>query len=184
MAAVTIPDHLRVAVQLAKRDPTALTEIGNNQAVFWYSFQAALISLPFLLVSIFFDADHQVGMLEVLAEATIYIVGWLLFPVVMLEIAPAIDRAQHYYRYIAISNWCNVIEDGVLASIMILRTIGVLPAGIGGVLFFGAVIWKFSYQFYVARHALQIEQGMAAMIIGVRLLLALSLFFVKSLIGG
>ena len=184
MAAVSIRDHLNVAFRLAMRDASAVKEVHNTQAAFWFSFQAAVISLPFLLVTVFFGADRDIGLLELIAEATIYAVSWLLFPVVMLEIAPAIDRAQYFYRYIAASNWSSVVEDAALAAILMLRTVGVIPAGLGGVLFFGAVIWVFSYQFFVARHALQIDQGTAALIIGVRLLLVLGLFFAKSLLGG
>ena len=84
MAAVTILDHLRVALRLARRDATALNDIENTQSAFWFSFQAALVTLPFLLVTVFFGAEDPIGVLDVLAEVSLFAVGWLLFPVVML----------------------------------------------------------------------------------------------------
>ncbi len=184
MAAATIQDHLSVAFRLAKREPDAIKEIANTQAAFWYSFQAALISLPLMLVTIFFGAESSPGMLGLLAEVALFVVGWLLFPVVMLEVVPLIDRTQEYCRYIAASNWCSVLEDGALTAIVVLQAINVIPDAIGGIVFFACVVWVFSYQFFVARHGLKVEAGTAAMIIGLRLLLSLVLFAVQSIIGG
>jgi len=102
----------------------------------------------------------------------------------MLEIVPVIDRTQHYCRYIAASNWCSVLEDAVLTIVVLLRFLDIIPGTLGGVVFFACVVWVFSYQFFVARHGLKIDAGTAAMIIGVRLLLSLALFFAKSVVGG
>jgi len=120
----------------------------------------------------------------VLAEVAVFVTAWLLFPVVMLEIAPMIDRAQHYCRYIAASNWCSVLEDAVLTTVVLLRFLNVIPEAIGGLVFFICIVWVFSFQFFVARNALKIDAGTAAMLVGVRLLLSLGLFLIKGIIGG
>jgi hypothetical protein len=184
VAAATIQDHLSVAFRLAKREPDAIKEIANTQAAFWYSFQAALISLPLMLVTIFLGPEPTPGLLGVLAEVSLFVVGWLLFPVVMLEVVPHIDRTQEYCRYIAASNWCSVLEDAALTAIVVLQAVNIIPETIGGFAFFICVVWVFSYQFFVARHGLKVEVGIAAMIIGLRLLLSLVLFAVQGIIGG
>lgn len=184
MTAATIQDHLQVAFRLAKRDQAALDDVANSEAAFWYSFLGMLLSLPFMLISITANSDVTLGPLGVLAETSVFIVGWLLFPVAMLEIVRVIDRSQHYFRYVAASNWCSVLEDGVLTLIVVLRFLEVLPELFGGLLFFGCIVWVLSFQFFVARNALQIDAGTAAVIIGVRLLLSLSLFAVAGIIGG
>lgn len=184
MTAATFQDHLSVAFRLAKRDPDAVDDIANTQGAFWYSFQAALISLPLMLVSVLIETGASPGVFGMLAEVAVFVVAWLLFPVVMLEIAPMIDRTQYYCRYIAASNWCSVLEDAVLTAIVLLRFLNIIPEAIGGLVFFVCVVWVFSFQFFVARNALKIDAGTAAMLIGVRLLLSLGLFFVKSVIGG
>ncbi|MCA8929044.1 MAG: hypothetical protein KDC18_13325 [Alphaproteobacteria bacterium] len=184
MAATTLQEHLWVAFRLARREGQAVDEIANTQAAFWYSFQAALITLPMMVITVLLDYGGFPGALEMLAEVALFVVGWLLFPVAMLEIAPAIDRMQFYCRYIAASNWCSVFEDGLLTLVVVLRALDVIPGAIGGLLFFAGVVWVFSYQFFVARNALRIDAGVAAMIIGARLLLAIVLFIARGIIGG
>ena len=183
MAASSIPDYIRVAFRLAKRDPSAFAEVDNTAEAFWFSFRAALVTLPFLLVTVALSAEDGIGLLDVLAEVTLYAVGWLLFPVVMLEVTQAINRGQLYFRYIAASNWCSVVEDGALALVLILQTMDIIPGSLGGALFFGIVVWVFMFQFFVARHGLRLDVGAAALIVGLRLLLALGLFFAKAIIG-
>ena len=60
----------------------------------------------------------------------------------------------------------------------------IIPGSLGGALFFGIVVWVFMFQFFVARHGLRLDVGAAALIVGLRLLLALGLFFAKAIIGG
>ena len=183
MAAVSIQDHIGIAFRLAKRDTSAFAEIGNTPAAFWFSFRAALVTLPFLLSTIVLSAEGGIGPLDLLAEIAQYAVGWLLFPVVMLEVCAVINRQKEYCRYIATSNWCGVIEDGLLAAILVLRAIDIIPGSLGGILFFGVVVWVFSFQFFVARHGLRLDPAGAALIVGLRLILALALFFAKAILG-
>jgi hypothetical protein len=184
VAAVTILDYIGVAFRLAKRDVSAFVEVENSPAAFWFSFRAALVTLPFLVATIMLSAEGAVGPLDLLAEIAQYAVGWLLFPVVMLEVCVAIDRQKLYCRYIATSNWCGVIEDSLLALILVLRAVDIIPGSLGGILFVGVVVWVFSFQFYVARHGLRLDPAGAALIVGLRLILALALFFAKAILGG
>jgi|GEM_PF-6869794 len=184
MTAATVLEHVQVAFRLAKRDPAAIDDIANTQAAFWYSFQGAVITLPMMLITIVLEGGGVPGLLGLLGEVGLFAVGWLLYPVVMLEIVPLIDRAQHYCRYMAASNWCNVLEDGVLTLIVVLRALNIIPESLGGLAFFACVIWVFSYQFFVIRNGLKVDAGIAAMLIGVRLLLAVGLFMIHSAFGG
>jgi hypothetical protein len=184
MAAVSIQDHLKVVLRLAKRDPSAFAEIASTPAAFWFSFRAALFSLPFMLVTLSVDTDAARGVADGLAEVALFAVGWLLFPAVMLEVVPVIKRTEHYCRYIAASNWCRVLEDGVLTLIVLMRALNILPESASGLMFFAAVIWVFSFQFFVVRHGLRIDTATAALIIGLRLMLSVGLFIASSVLGG
>lgn len=184
MAAVSILDHLKVAFRLAKRDASALDELENSPAALWFSFQAALIALPFFFITILTNSETPMSVMQTLAEVAMYAVGWLMFPVAMYEVAGAIDRRAEYCRYIVAVNWCSVIEDGSLALILVLKTVGILPEALGGIAFFAVVIWVFTFQFFVARNALRLDHGGAALVIGLRLMLGLALLFVSNIIGG
>jgi hypothetical protein len=57
------------------------------------------------------DAWHEIG-----RELIVFILGWLIFVEATHRIAPALGRAERWGRFIALWNWCNVIE-GMLVVI-------------------------------------------------------------------
>jgi hypothetical protein len=65
------------------------------------------------------DAMHLVA-----REVIVFIVGWLVFVEVTHRLAPRINRAERWGRFIAVWNWCNVIEG-------VLVVIGGVPGTLG-----------------------------------------------------
>ena len=65
------------------------------------------------------DAMHLVA-----REVIVFIVGWLVFVEVAHRLAPRINRAERWGRFIAVWNWCNVIEG-------VLVVIGGVPGTLG-----------------------------------------------------
>jgi len=183
MAAQTIPDHIRAAFRLAGRDAQAVEEFANVPAAVWFSFAAAIIALPLFFTTLLLS-EAGANLAQAIGELGPYAVGWLLFPVVMAQVVVTIDRERYYCRYIAAVNWCALVEYLVLTALVVIQSIGVVPEGIGNLLFFAVVIWVLFYQHFVARHALQIDGSVAALIVGLRLVLDLVVVAVSGIIGG
>ena len=57
------------------------------------------------------DAVHLIA-----REVIVFVLGWLVFVEVTYRLAPVIGKAERWGRFIAVWNWCNVIE-GVLVFV-------------------------------------------------------------------
>jgi hypothetical protein len=51
------------------------------------------------------DAAHLAA-----REVIVFVLGWLVFVEVTHRLAPVIGRAERWGRFIAVWNWCNVVE--------------------------------------------------------------------------
>ena len=65
------------------------------------------------------DAAHAAG-----REVIVFVVGWLVFVEVTHRLAPLIGRAERWGRFIAVWNWCNVVEG-------VLVIVGGIPGTLG-----------------------------------------------------
>jgi hypothetical protein len=184
VTAQTIPDHLRIAMRLAARDPSGVQEYANTPAAVWFSFIAALITLPLFIATVVMGDKAVGGILGFVAELGPYAIGWLLFPVVMAQVARLIKRESRYCQYIVAVNWCGVVEYTVLTTLVLLTGSGVLPESISRVLFVGAVTWVLIYQFFVARVVLHVEKSVAGLIVALRLVLDLVIVAFAGTVGG
>jgi hypothetical protein len=65
------------------------------------------------------DAAHSLA-----RELIVFVLGWLLFVEATYRLAPLFDRAERWGRFIAVWNWCNVVEG-------LLLVLGGLPGLLG-----------------------------------------------------
>jgi hypothetical protein len=184
MAAQTVNDHLRAAWQLALRRGSAIDEFVNSPEAVWYSFIAAIIALPLFFTTLVLGGESERGVAGYLAELGPYAVGWLLFPVVMAKVAETIDRERFYCRYITAVNWCALVEFMVMTATVVVQALGILPSEFGNILFFVVVVWVLTYQYFVAKNALEVESAVAALVVGLRLVLDLVIVAFSGAFGG
>jgi hypothetical protein len=150
----------------------------------WRSFRAALICLPgFLAVRLFAWASFGMpagGFLRgVVAELIGYVIAWTAFALISLSIAVGWGRVNAWPRFIAAWNWTNVVQYLVLVVLAVPAMLGA-PSGVAQVLSvigLGYAVWL---EWFVARHALGVDGGRAAALVGVDLALGL---FLGGLIG-
>ena len=184
MTAQTIPEHLRAAAGLAARRTQAMQAFANTPEAAWFSFTAAFVSLPLFIAAMVAGSPDGVQSLRVIADLGPYAVGWLLFPVVMLRVAPAMQCGQYYCRYIAAVNWCAVVEFTAMTALVLLEAAGMIPAEIARFLFLALIVWVLTYQHFVAREALQIDGSKAALLVALRMVLDLAIVAVSGVLGG
>lgn len=182
MAARNIPEHIHAAVHLALRRPQAAEAFANTPESVWYSFAAAFIALPLFLATLVFRYGDEFSLVRAVADLGPYAVGWLLFPVAMLRVAPAMLRGQYYCRYISAVNWCALVEFGVMTVFVMLEAAGVIPEGIARLLFFAVVVWVLTYQYFVVRTLLNLEGGQAALVVALRMVLDIAIVAVSEIL--
>ena len=91
------------AYRLALLDTTALRWFTISIPAFWRSFIAALlVGPPFaLIVALRFDPELMVRDTYWLSESISYILGWVVFPIVMVPVCWAMSLGNHYFLHIS-----------------------------------------------------------------------------------
>ena len=167
--------------RLCLRDTRAASLFENSHAGALRSYWAAAVILPVyvLIVSIEYvtptDSYGNFGTLAghsgllgaTLAEISIYTLCWFVaWPLVVDRVAPYLNCDRNFFRYVAAYNWMHVpyvlagllywtglttsvIHDGnsVAASLSLLSMLGI-------------------YHWLVVRHALGVNGGVAALLVG------------------
>ncbi len=112
------------------------------------------------------DAAHLLG-----REVIIFILGWLLFIEATYRLAPLLGRAERWGRFIAVWNWCNVVEG-------VLVIIGGLPGLLGA-----PPIVAEATELIMIGWALWLEWYATRLTLGVGPLSAMSVVLLDQLIG-
>ena len=161
---------------LLRFDPRALAHFDNSHRGFWMSFWAAALLFPLAaLQAVHNTAAYPPGSLwRYLAyQLVAYALSWVAFPFIMLWLADHLGRRERYFGYFAAYNWFQIVETVVFTLIALLGWSGVLPTEVLGLLDMmlgGAFL---GFEWFIARHALAIEPGAAALLVAIDFLLGL-----------
>ena len=119
------------AVRLAQGKRDGMSLFGDSETDFWQSFYAAIIVAP--LFFIFISLQSNTGVRSALSvnfyaiHVISYVVGWVLFPLVMIHLVKTIGRQQFYIRLIVAYNWASVVQNAVFLPFAILNSIFIYP---------------------------------------------------------
>ena len=171
------------AWRFATLDRAAIQYFDNTPEAFWRSFNAALIALPAyaLLVMLSF-AEHPVeaGPLRILfVEAIAYVIGWVLFPLVMIAFTDTTKSAANYYRFIAAWNWSIVLQAFLFLGVSAFAASGTVPVNLGALISLVATFAIFFYQGFIARTMLDIPVPAAVLVVVIDLGIAIVLSLVS-----
>jgi len=166
------------ALRLAAGGRDGLAAFEATPRGFWHSFTAALLGAPLLAV---LKLAAMPGIVDraasparvVAAEAIGYVVGWVLFPLVMLRLADAIDRGGQVLLFLVAWNWANLVQATVQVPVALLVMTGLLPDLLADLVALAVIGWALWYEWFVARHGLAVTAGQAALIVLLDLLLGL-----------
>jgi len=175
------------AYRLARFDAGGMTHFDATPGGFWKSFFAAVVVAPLYLLLLAVRIENgspDVDPARFMAvESIAYVIGWVIYPLVMATVARLIDRERHYVRYIVAYNWASVWQNVVYLPVAILSVAGLLTGGAGGLLALGALAVVLVYAWFVARTALDIPGLFAVPLVGLDITLGLMLNgFAESLI--
>ena len=157
------------AYRLARLDTGGMKFFDQTIDGFWRSFYAAVIVAPLfiLFLAVSYDPEKIAAgpVRYIIIEGIAYVMAWYLFPLIMLNIVQAMDRAQQYLGYIVAYNWASVWQNFIYLPVAILAGLGVVNTG--AIAFISTILIAaiVAYSWFIARTALQIAGGMAAMIV-------------------
>ncbi len=130
---------------------------------FWKSFFAAAIVFPMYALLIVmgvieFETSRSVPAM-ILLNIEFYIIGWVLWPLIIGYIVPALDRDEEYALYIVAYNWANVIGASLFFLTITASAILPMSAGFSALLIGAVTIGLLTYHVFIARVALDIPLG-------------------------
>ena len=179
------------AYRLAHLDTGGMAGFDKTLSGFWKSFFAALLAAPLyaLLTALNLPDDTGKELLETeggarvfLIEALAYVIGWVLFPLVMIRITDLLQRQQEYFIFIVAYNWAGVLQIAIFLPVAALTVSGLLPLAGGNFLSTIVLFAILYYQWFITRTALRIEVGAAVAIVCLDMALSILVTGISSII--
>jgi len=171
--------------RLCLRDARAASLFENSHAGALRSYWAAAVILPvYMLVAGIEYATpaesygtfgtlvgHSGFLGATLAEFSIYTLCWFVaWPLVVDRLTPYLNCDRNFFRYVAAYNWMHV--PYVLVGLLFWtgKMAGVIDDGnsLAAALSLLGVLW--TYHWFVARHALGVNGGVAVLLVGAEFL--------------
>ncbi|RZO36544.1 MAG: hypothetical protein EVA87_09500 [Rhodospirillaceae bacterium] len=167
------------ACQLAKFDRAAFRYFDNTPEAFWRSFYAAALAVPaYVLLVLLNFAENPVNASAariLIVESSAYIIGWVIFPLIMIALTDKLNRFDRYFQFMTAWNWAIVLQVFVFLAISALVAKGTVPPQISGFVSLIAVITILGYQGFIALVGLNIRAPAAIIIVAIDLVVALVL---------
>jgi hypothetical protein len=154
------------AYRLARLDRTAMLWFDRSIDGLYRSFWAAAVAYPGFLILLMLRVEpaqwQQSGLWRILAVETIgYVIGWTLFPLVILPFCRWLGRAGEAIDFIIAYNWSQVLQTGLFLGLAALEGGGLMPGAAAGPIFGLAFLAVLAYEWFIARIALD-AGGVAA----------------------
>lgn len=177
---MTVLSGVQAALLLARGRPDGIGGVAARPRAVVESFWAIALCLPaFLclrLVDWLQDGFPVHPAHDVTRELIFYLLGWLLFVELSRPLAAAFGKDERWPLFIAVWNWCNLVQYLLLVVAAIPALLGA-PAIVSQTVSLVAIGWALWLEWFAARVTLDVN-GLAAMTIvvldlGVGIILAL-----------
>lgn len=176
----TIVAGLYGAARLARADPAGAHLFGTDAMAFWTSFWAAAIVLPSYGLLVLLTGGEALQTIEpgrfFALEAVTYIIGWVLFPLLIAPFCDAIGRSGRWVPYIVAHNWASVLQANAFLFATALAATGLLPDAVNALVLVTTTALVLLYQWFVARVVLDTSPAAAAMAVAIDIMTALMVF--------
>jgi len=146
-------------LRLARGDRGGLSCFDRSLDGFWRSFRAAVISYPLYLVLLAMRVSmaewERSGGWRIVAVETIgYVVAWVAFPLLMLEVTRWIGRAHRFFDFTVPYNWCQVPQSLLFVLVGLVSAGGMLSTQTSEAIDIVAAVATLVYEWFIARVAL------------------------------
>jgi len=159
---------LNAALRLARGRADGVVLVPGDRETVVRSFWSVALCLPTVICRLAMswvatgvpsDALHLLG-----REVIVFVVGWLVFVEVTHRLAPLIGRAERWGRFIALWNWCNVVE-GVLIIVGGIPGVLGAPAIVDEAFELIAIGWALWLEWYATRLAFGVTPVTAILLV-------------------
>ncbi|MGE4526902.1 MAG: hypothetical protein AB7D00_00920 [Rhodospirillaceae bacterium] len=180
-----IQTGLRNVIGILRFDPQALKRFDNTPSGVARSFLAAAVGLPIYLMVLkgsFAAMVPSPGLAHFLPVMLLYyVIEWLIWPNLMDGVSRWIGREGFYCRYVAAYNWFALAQMILMLPYQIaMMTPGFSLPGIAAVGLFATMAFAL-YEWFIARHALEVPGRTAFGLVMLNLMAGLLLLQLKAL---
>jgi hypothetical protein len=151
------------AWKLLRRDPAGLAFFRDDLDGCLKSFWAAALVAPGEMALHILGNGAELTAHAAAVHTIATVIGWVLFPLVMSNIADGLGRGQHYFRFVSAYNWSAVIQMAAFLPVAILGK--AFPGPATALLAVSVWVILLVYQAYVAHTALAVKPGIAGAIV-------------------
>ena len=163
-------------LRLARGDRGGLSCFDRSLDGFWRSFRAAVICYPLYLVLLAMRvsvAEWQTsgGWRIVMVETIGYVVAWVAFPLLMLNVVRWIGREHRFLEFMVPYNWCQVPQSALFVLVGLESASGILSIQASQAIDIVAALATLVYEWFIARVALDTTGRVAVFVVLVDLVL-------------
>jgi len=162
---------------LSRFDQIGFLFFDASRKGFWRSFGAALVCLPVWALAEYqqVQALHDEAALRFLAiQFTAYVVSWLAYPLLALQIADMFGVWPNYYRYMVAYNWFQPVLQVMWLPLLLLEFVpGSQTAAMLGLMWILLQGVQGAYGWFLARYGLGVNSSTAVALAVIDMLLAL-----------
>lgn len=152
----TVTSGLFAALRLARGRPDGVILVPGDRQTVVRSFWAIPMCLPSVFCRLLMSwegGEIPADWIHLAArEAIVFVLGWLIFVEITHRLAPMVGRAERWGRFIALWNWCNVVEGALVIVGGLPGTLGA-PAVIDQACELIAIGWALWLEWYATRLA-------------------------------
>jgi hypothetical protein len=125
---------------------------------------------------------QQSGGWRIVTVETIgYVVAWVAFPLLMLNVVRWIGRAHRFFDFMVPYNWCQVPQSALFVLVGLVSAGGVLSTQVSEAMDLAAAIATLLYEWFIARVALDTGGVVAIFVVLLDLVLGV---FISRITGG
>ena len=179
-----ITQGLYGAWRLFVRDPIGLQFFDDDVPAFWKSFWCAIVVLPGYVLLRAFSPDQpapETGLLAtVMIVGLIYVIGWVVWPLIMGHLIPVLEREDHYVRYVVAYNWSAGPQILLYVVVLLISLTGVLPTGFMIALNLATLAYLLAYHYFIIKVALDLHGMTAAFLVVSEFIVGLILRWIET----
>lgn len=154
------------ALLLARFDARGMQLFDLSADGFWDSFFGAVLVAPvaiYWLVVGFPETTASTAWV-ITVEVIRYLVGWVLFPAVMIPIARGLRVSANYVPFVIAYNWSMVVQTILFFVITVIGQTGLIPLEVYTIAYLAAVLYTIVYLVFIARTALGVSGFIATIL--------------------
>jgi hypothetical protein len=173
LSADEVGRSLSGSMQLLNRDADGLYRFPVSIEAFWRSFGAVVLTAPAFVTALAADRLRlglplEQGLFADAGLVTVRLVlagmAWIAFPILMIAVVRRLNLGHRYVRFVIAYNWSAVFASAILAFPTAMYVTGMASYALSTLFVVAFAVIVFRLRWFLAKTALGVSGGLAAMI--------------------